>query len=94
MNSYSVQSAPVSARFSVEPRRSLNKSSVIITNYKWVTYMTQILGTKLPKGIATADMTSHHLLTDGERKGSGNKQKYNSVKNEMKSHSVSEAEVT
>lgn len=81
MNPYSVQSAPVRVRFSAEPRRSWNKSSVIITNYKWVIYMTQIIGTKLPKGIATADTTSHRLLPDGERKGAGNKQMYNSVKN-------------
>lgn len=76
-----MQSAPVSARFSVEPRRSLDKPSVIITNYTWVIYMTQIIGTKFPKGIATADVTSHCLLPDGERKGAGNKQMYNSVKN-------------
>lgn len=80
MNPYFIQSAPVSARFSAEPRRSLNKSSVIITNYKWVIYMTRIIGTKPPKGIATADM-SHYLLPDGEKKGGGNKQMYNSVKN-------------
>lgn len=80
MNPYFVQSVPVSARFSVEPRRSLNMSSVIITNYKWVIYMTRVTGTKLPKGIATADITSHHLLPDGERKDAGNKQMYNSVK--------------
>lgn len=88
MNPYSVHSAPVSARFSVEPRRSLNKSSVIITNYKWVIYMTGILGTKLPKGIATADMASHRLLPDGERKGAGNKQMYNSLKNEIEPCSI------
>lgn len=83
MSPYSVQSAPVSVRINVEPRRSLNKTSVIIINYKWVTYMTQI-----PKGIATADMTSHLLLPDGERRGAGNKQMYNSVKNEIKPCSV------
>lgn len=42
--------------------------------------MTRITGTKLPKGIATADITSHHLLPDGERKEAGNKQMYNSMK--------------
>lgn len=31
---FTVQPIPVSMRFSVEPRRSLNKSSVIITNYE------------------------------------------------------------
>lgn len=83
MNPYSVQPVPVSARVNIEPRRSLSKSSVIITNYKWVIYMTQIVGIKLPKGIATADRTSHHLLPDGERKGAGNKQMFNYVKNEI-----------
>lgn len=50
--------------------------------------MTGIIGTKLPKGIATADMTSYCLLPDGERKGAENKQMYNSVKNEIKPCSV------
>lgn len=72
----------------VEPRRSLNKSSVIITNYKWVIHMTQIIAIKLPKGIATADRIFHHLLPDGERKGAGNKQIFNYVKNEIELHSV------
>lgn len=50
--------------------------------------MTRIIGTKLPKGIPTADLTSHHLLPDGESKGAGNKQMYNSVKSEIKLCSV------
>lgn len=50
--------------------------------------MTQIIAIKLPKGIATADRIFHHLLPDGERKGAGNKQIFNYVKNEIELHSV------
>lgn len=50
--------------------------------------MAQIIGIKLPKGIATADRNSRHLLPDGERKGAGNKQMFNYVKNEIKLLSV------
>lgn len=37
--------------------------------------MTWIIGTKLPKDVATAGMTSHCLLQDGGRKEASKKQK-------------------
>ncbi|XP_058681871.1 sterile alpha motif domain-containing protein 1-like [Poecile atricapillus] len=37
MNPYSIQPVPASARVNIQPRRSLNKPSVIITDYNWGT---------------------------------------------------------